>query len=95
MPSHVCVGVFCKQFCSKYRANNFFHEKFIFFKTKDTKFLSFLLEHCTIKIDVIRYYLQPNLPALKLRNKERKIIFGSKKYLLHRILASVCTDPDR
>ena len=38
-----------------YTPYNFF--KLIFFSTKDGKILLFLMEHYTIKTDIVRYYL--------------------------------------
>ena len=56
--------------------NKILYEEF-YFKIKDTRIL-FLVKH-TLKMDIIRYYLLPNSPVLKLCNK--KCIFSSPKYV--------------
>ena len=38
----------------------------IFLSTKDTRILLFQVEHYTINMDIIRYYLLPNFMVLKL-----------------------------
>ena len=49
--SFVCVTL-----CYEYIVYNFLNKKLIFFSTKDTRILSFLVEHYTVKIDIITYY---------------------------------------
>ena len=60
----------------KYTSNDFY-EKLIFFKTKDTNILVFLVRHLTIKMDIIKYYWylciyvtgkKPNFPE-RFRNE--------------------------
>ena len=42
-------------------------KRLIFYRTKDTKILLFIMEHYTMKIDIIRYYLFPNSTGQKLK----------------------------
>ena len=42
---------------------------FIFFWTKNTWILLFLVEDCEIKTDIIRYYLLPKSTELKIWNQ--------------------------
>ena len=51
--------------------NNFFDKKELFFsKAKVLEFLLFLVEHYTMKMDFIMYYLLPNSTALNTFNQK-------------------------
>ena len=56
----------------KYTIDNF-NKKLIFFWSKDTGILLFLVESYKIKMDIIKYYLSPNPTALTLCNQKQKI----------------------
>ena len=61
----VCVHVCTISVIDKYTLKNIF-DKIFFFLHKYTKVLLFLVEHYTIKIDIIKYYLLPMSTTLKL-----------------------------
>ena len=52
----------------------------IFLKTKGTEILSYHVEHYTLKMDIIRYYLLPKSTALKLT--KNKIPYMSSVFIL-------------
>ena len=51
---------------NKLITKNLFSKKLIFFLTKDTRILSFLVRHYTMKMDIIGYYLLPKSTVIKI-----------------------------
>ena len=60
----------------------------IFFETKNTRILIFLVEQYTTKTDIIRYYLLPNSIILNICNQINEYVAFKNKYILYIYLYS-------